>query len=193
MKRFKGKVGFTIVEVLFASAVMLIGTSLLVSLTVNVAQFSEEERMQNEIERETSLLLAYIQRDVKSSVTVVADYPGVSTYYGSSFVLKVPEFDESGLIVADSYKYVVYEHPYDSETTIRTVYDDAEGQVESTSIGIDVGECFLIVLVDGEPAYNLTEDRAASTVEVGAYRYDNVRNKYYNRSFVIASTLRNPE
>jgi len=193
MKHAERKAGFTLLEVLFASAVMLLGTSLLISLSVNVAQFAQEERMQNEIERETSLLLAYIQRDIKSSVAVVADFPGVSPYSGSSVVLKVPEFDETGLIIADSFDYVVYEYYYESEKTTRTVYDDAEGQTEKSSIGIDVGRCFFVVFVDGEPSVDLVEDRAAQTVQVSAYRYDDVRQRYYDRSFVIASTLRNPQ
>jgi prepilin-type N-terminal cleavage/methylation domain-containing protein len=193
MKSAQRKSGFTLLEILFASAVMLISTSMLVSLSINVAQFGEEEQMQNEIERETSLLLDYMERDIKSAVAVVADYPGDVSYSDFSIVLKLPEFDESGLPIADAFDYVLYEYSQDSEKVFRTVFDDAEAGVEKKSIGIDVGRCFFTVLADGEPTTDLSADRAAKTIEVEASRYDDVRQRYYNRSFVIASTLRNPE
>lgn len=192
MKKINKRTGFTLIEVLFSSVVMLAGTSLLVSLSVNVAHFESEEQMQNKIERETSLFLDYLDRDIKSAVGVIADFPASSWDYGSTVTLKMPEFDESGMSVADTYDYVFYEYNYQDQATYRTVYDDAEGSVEKTRIKIPAGRCSFMAYADDQPLYSLQGEIEADAVQLSVYVYDDVRQDYYVRWFDVASTFRNP-
>ena len=192
MMSVKKASGFSLVEVLLASGVMLIGTALVVSLTVNMARFSREEQAQNEIERETTLFLDYLERDMKRAAGVLPEYPGTSLE-AQCVALKIPEFDTDGLHSVGVHDYAVYEFFPGTGQAIRTLYDGELGQDEITRIGIPVGECYFQVFADGIPLECVEEGQNIGTLQVSIMRYGcQERGLDYYRTFVVATTLRNP-
>lgn len=195
MKQVRKNAGFTLTELVFAVGVSFMTIALVASLTTNMLEFSEEEQMQNEIERETTLFLEHLKRDVKHASGVVLNYPGVATSQAQTMVLKVPEFDESGVAIPGEYDYVAYEYFWYTEMTRRTVFDDDLGTVVKNQKAIEAGETWFWAFANGVPIEAVPDPDLVNTIQISAYRYDNdPRLKhYYWRTFVVASALRNAD
>jgi type II secretory pathway pseudopilin PulG len=193
MRTSTRKSGFTMTEVIFAVAISLMTVSLVMSLTTNMLEFAEEEQMQNEIEREMTLLLDYFKRDTKIASGVVLDYPAVSTSTAQALVFEIPEFDAEGIAVPGGYDYVAYEHFWESRDTRRTIYDDDQGLQVKDRRMIDAGECWFWAFANGVPLESIEDPSTIDTIQISAFRHDYAQDwtRYYWRSFVVASTLRN--
>jgi type II secretory pathway pseudopilin PulG len=193
MSSAKKNSGFTLTEVVFAVAVSFMTIGVVASLTSNMLQFSEEEQIQNEIERETTLFLEHVKRDVKHASEVVLDYPAVAGSQADVLVFKMPEFDEGGVAIPGQFDYVTYEHFWETDKTRRTVYDDDLGLEQKEQKIIDAGECWFWAFANGEPIEYIADPDMIDTIQISAYRQDYEPNGayYYWRSFVVASALRN--
>jgi hypothetical protein len=193
MKARKGNAGFTLAEVLSAVIVMLMTTGLVVSVTGQMLDFSREERMQNEIEREVTFFLDYLERDIKTASEVQTDYPAASPA-AQSLTLKVPQFTELGLPMNPQiYNYVVYEYFYETGLTRRSVYADAEGTQLLASQDIDNGPCYFVALVDWAPVDSgITPTEDADEIQIALLRYNlEPGTPFYWRSFIMDSVMRN--
>lgn len=191
MVRCAWKSGFTLLEVIFATGVFALGSALLVSVTVGTVGFSHEEQMQNAVERETTLFLQYLQRDVLQAAAVSSVFP-VKTPGATKLVLKVPEFDEFGVHRWKEFDYVLYAYYKDAGQAVRTVYDDELGTIQLASMEIPAVECLLRYFADGRNLATVSEFEAIKNVQMSAQREDTEREFEYTRRFVAASTLRNP-
>jgi hypothetical protein len=163
---------------------------MLMSFSFHVQQFSIEERVQNEVERETTLFLDYFCRDVMSSVGVVLDYPGLSPY-AQTLVLKIPQFDSLGLQVPESFNYIVYEYVQGSDSMTRWVYGDADGTALVGGISIPFSSAYWESYGDGHPVDLMVNADSIRNLQASIMRYESINNRVYSRSFVAASTPRN--
>jgi len=188
--RKQHQAGFTFIEVLIAGGVMTLGAAMLASFTFHVQQFSVEEQVQNEIERETALFLDYFCRDAMSSVGIVLDYPGTLSN-SDTIVFKIPEFDSLGLHIAETYNYVVYDYVAGAGKVKRSVYDDAEGYLLLNETEIPFSSAYWASYGDGRLIEEMVNADSVRSLQSSIMRYESLGNRSYSRSFVAASTLRN--
>lgn len=191
MARIVKSSGFTLAEILTGIVVLSMTTAILMAMLGQMLDFAEEERIQNEIEREVTLFLDYLERDIKSAAGLVVDYPAGSPS-SQVLALKIPEFEESGLPKSPmTYHYVVYTYSYESGETTRTVFADEDGVVQLSTMKIDNGPCYLVAMADWQPIDYVTNPEDVDNIEIAVLRYENNKNRFYWRSFVMESLMRN--
>lgn len=185
----KRNTGFTLLEVMFASGIMLAAGALMFSLSFNVRNFEMEEQRQNEVEREMTLVLDYIVRDIKSAADIAPDFFGD---LGNPFlVLNVPRFNESGVSASGQFDYIVYDYSFQKRAVIRSIYDaTGEAPVLTDRKVIQTGSSYFEAWVNGVPWWSLTGMERATTIDIYAARYES-RTGYF-RNFTVSATLRNP-
>ncbi len=189
MKQKQHSKGYSLLEVVFASAIMAFSASLLVSVGSNLREFSRNEQKQNEIEREATLAMDYLSRDIKTAVAVAPDLTE-DFYHPSVLVLKTPEYDATGTPVTGSFDYISYSMVPENGMLVRTVYDDVDAAVVSNEISIPVGSCAINCMVDGQFWPSLMAETAAQSIEISVTR--GASGSAYYRTLSISATLRNP-
>lgn len=181
--------GFTLLEVMIAAFTFALSGTLILSLGFNVRNFEDQEQRQNKMEREASLVLDYMTRDIQSSGAVSPDFAGSLTS-PSILILKMPEYDSLGITITNSFNYVVYEQSPDQDMVIRTVYDDKAGTTVLDQIPIQANGAYIECYVDSNPWYTLTAEAFADTIRIYVNMQD-TRNSKYQRDFYITTTPRN--
>lgn len=185
--------GFTLVEVLIAFAVTFVVLALLMSMTSDMLRFAEEEQMQNAIERETALLLDYLKRDVKAARVVYTSFPNTSPS-AQVLVFELPEFDDAGCPLPNTFDYVVYAHDSDEGEVTRTVYNDAAGLEPLTSTALPARYTSLTVFADGDPIESLPPGETVRNLQISLSRSGDPDGRFqYSRTLVATSTLRNSD
>jgi prepilin-type N-terminal cleavage/methylation domain-containing protein len=192
MVHFTRKSGFTLPEVVIALGVLSFGMAMLASLSIYTLRYSHEEQMQNSVERRTALFLEYFHRDIMAAAAVLPDFPGVSKK-AKSLILKVPEFDEFGIHARGTFDYVVYEYFDEPGRAVRTVYDDELGGWQIESMEISAGSCGLKYLADGKSLPAIKDFTTIQTLQLAALQQEEEHGFEYTRSYVTASTMRNPD
>lgn len=184
--------GFTLVEVIISSAVMTLGAALLVSMTVDMHRFSMEERMQNEIEQETTLFLDYFSRDTMAAAGIQLTFPGTSKK-SEKVIFRIPEFDSLGIRVADQYDYVVYEYRPKTDYITRSVYDDDEGKFFISETTLPFSRTFWASFADGVPLAEIANPEAINNIQASLARDGYAAGLDYSRRLINVTTLRNAE
>lgn len=189
MSRRKQNSGYTLLEIIFASAIMGISASLLVSVSYNLRNFERNEQQQNEIERESTLALDYMARDIKSAAAIEPLFPS-DNYHPNILVLKIPEYDEDGEPVTGAFDYVSYRVIPERESVVRALFDDENGVDLKAESVLPVGPSNIQCLVDGVPWESIISGGNALNIDVTVSRSASKNN--YSRTLSISATLRNP-
>ena len=92
----KNQSGYTLLEIIFASAILSLSASLLLSVSYSLRNFEHNERQQNEIERQSTLALDYMARDTKSAAAIEGDFSSDS-YHPN--ILGTNGFENASLVV----------------------------------------------------------------------------------------------
>jgi type II secretory pathway pseudopilin PulG len=118
-----GQAGFTIAELLVASALTVIFATTFVVLAVGMQRQMVQQNMYYNTNRSARYALDRISRDIKESVGLVYTYGG-ATRGNTTLILKLPSIDASGVPtnIASEFDYVTYKlDPSDATRLVRTL------------------------------------------------------------------------
>lgn len=104
--------GFTLLELMVTTGIVIVAGILLVGVIVNTTGISLQQSSKVEIGIDANDITTKIRQGVKEAVSIAVSYPETPnpTYTTSStqLVLKLNSIDSSGNIIADTYDYFVY-------------------------------------------------------------------------------------
>ena len=105
--RIRTRRGFTLAEVMIASGIFLVATSMVLSATYALQYAARQEKIQNEVERDAARSLDFLQRDVNRASSILTAWEGFGTSE-TGLVLEIPNFDSKEVPVAGAEGHVVY-------------------------------------------------------------------------------------
>jgi hypothetical protein len=184
---------FTLAEVLSAVIVMLMATGILMTGVGRLFIFVEDEEVQDRMEQKFTLLLDYLERDIKAAAGIDLTFPAVSQS-AKSFVVKIPLFEESGLPVAPAtYTRVAYEWFPETGMVRRTEWADELGTQKIDEMTFEGKPSYFSALGNWTPVENiLPEDEDdIEKIQIAMIRYEYQDDRFYSRSFIMESLMRN--
>lgn len=185
--------GFTILEVLLASAVaLIIGTFLAVILVSNSGFFYKQKAIVSE-GLGLNDTLAEIDNNIKQAVAVAASYPSVSPIFTTgpeTLILKLPALTTQG-ILEDTYDFVVIakdlSHP---EILRRQIFPDPEShRLASNTVLTTLVKSIQFRFLD--KTETVVSPTSASSVEATLTLISKTGSVGSERSAVSQTTLRN--
>lgn len=105
------KSGFTLIEVLVTTGIVIVAGILLAGIVVNTTGISLQQSSKVDLGIEANDALSKIRQGVKEALSIASTYPEVNPVYTSSptqLILKLNSIDGVGNIIADNYDYFVY-------------------------------------------------------------------------------------
>ncbi len=125
--------GFSLIEVLIASAISLMATTAVLSIFIAASRMSVEAFFQNQATMQARSVIDTLTRDVRSAVEVETSY-GAFNANSSTLILKLPAIDNNGFPtnVDSNFDRIIY-HRDDQERMIRQVVAHGSSSRESGS------------------------------------------------------------
>jgi len=105
--RIRNRRGFTLVEAIIASGIFLVATSMVISATYALQYAARQEKIQNEVERDATRSLDFLQRDVNRASEILAAWEGFATT-DTVLVLEIPNFDSKEVPISGAEGHVIF-------------------------------------------------------------------------------------
>jgi len=101
--------GFTLIETMLASGLFLMATGMVISAAYVFQLSTRQEKVQNELERQATGLMDYLQRDLNLASKVLTTW-GAYTTSGTSMIVEIPVFDANEIRVPNTIRCAIYEY-----------------------------------------------------------------------------------